>query len=135
MADGDITVDLRAVTVERNDGEGIQIEEAGEGDVELDARKVTATGNAKEGLQAEELGAGDATAKLRAITASGNEDNGIEVTQEQGDTEGGNVEVSVYGSTATANDKDGLKVESDDTGTLKVRGSNIDAIDTDVDEI
>jgi hypothetical protein len=45
--------------------------------------------------------------------------------------------VTVNGTTATDNDKEGLKVteDGDGSGTLRVRGSNIDDIDTDVTEL
>jgi hypothetical protein len=139
--DGDIDLDLVRIRGDMNSDEAIKASEEDAGDIEADLRaiRVTDTQN-NDGIELEETGDGDMFAALRAVRATGSGDgSGVEIVQ----LGGGELEVSVKGSVITDNSKDNLKVESFDdddgdevgTGTLKVRGSKIEDIVTNVDEI
>lgn len=139
--DGDIELDLARILGDMNSDEAIKASEEDAGDIEADLRaiRVTDTQN-NDGIELEETGEGDMFADLRAVIATGSGDgSGVEIVQ----LGGGELEVTVKGSVITGNSKDNLKVESfddddgdvDGTGTLKVRGSKIEDIETNVDKI
>ncbi len=137
--DGDIELDLAKIVGDMNSDEAIKASEEGKGDIVADLRsvKVTETLN-NDGIELEETGDGDMFAELRSVTAIDNDSSGVEIVQ-LGE---GKLEAEVKGSRIIGND---LKVESflvddddetiDGPGTLKIRGSTIDEIDTNVDEI
>ena len=138
---GDIELDLVRIRGDMNSDEAIKASEEDAGDIEADLRAVRVTDTINnDGIELEETGEGDMFADLRAVVATGSGDgSGVEIVQ----LGGGALEALVKGSVITGNSKDNLKVESfedddgdvDGTGTLKVRGSEIEDIDTNVDQI
>ncbi|MGB5735109.1 MAG: hypothetical protein WBM40_11780 [Thiohalocapsa sp.] len=131
--DGDIQLNLVRVDGELNNDEAIKASEEDAGDLIAKLRDVTVLQSLNnDGIEFEETGNGDVIANLRATEARRNDGSGIEIVQ----TDEGYLEVVVFGSVATENGSADLKVESDTTGTLKVRGSDVGTTDTkNVDQI
>jgi hypothetical protein len=134
--------------------DGFDVDEAGQGSISGVLHNITVTNNFDEGLDFDEEDQNGFDLKLVNIYASGNEDEGIKMSEENdgdvivtmtavnthlnnGSKEGieleeadnGNLQVIVTGSSINEE----LKIEEDGTGTgtLKVRGSTIDALDLD----
>lgn len=125
---GSIFGKIRNVYVTDNFDEGLDFDEEDEGGFELQLINVLAEGNTDEGIKISEENDGDVLATLRSITSQLN--NGAEIEED----DSGDVRVTVTGSMI----HEELTVSEDGSGegTLKVRGSSIDALDLkNVDEI
>lgn len=121
--------------VSNNFDEGLDFDEAGEGGIDLKLVNVRAYRNVDEGIKLSAEDEGDLTARLHRVLVTDSDDDGVQIEQ-AGD---GVVDVMVTASVISQNAKKDLKVEQTleaPLGTLKVRGSTIEVIDTDnVEEI
>jgi len=115
--------------------QGLDFDEEGEGNggFNINLVEVEAYDNVGEGVKVSEEGAGDVAVSIKALTVTDNGNDGIEIEQ----ADDGNINVIVNGTTSINNAKKDLKVTQDGLGegSLKVRGSNIDEIKSDVAEI
>lgn len=132
---GSLLGSIRNIWISYNLDEGLDFDEEGADGIDVVLVGIEAWGNGDEGIKLSEEDDGDVTAKLRSVTATENGDDGMQI-EEEGE---GNLEVTVNGSVSFDNKpgKAGLKVEESDAGdgTLKVRGSDLGDIDTNVVEI
>ena len=130
---GSVTGQIKNILISNNLDEGLDIDEEGEGSINIDLVRVEALDNGDEGIKASEEDDGYVVAHLRGVTTSNNGDDGIQIEQDHD----GDVIVTVNSTTSIDNKKKGLKVSQNGSGagSLKVRGSNIDSIKTDVEEI
>ena len=132
---GSLLGSIRNIWISNNLDEGLDFDEEGADGINVELVGIEAWGNGDEGIKLSEEDGGDVIARLRSVTAAENGDDGMQI-EEEGD---GNLAVTVNGTVTFDNksSKAGLKVEEFDAGdgTLKVRGSDIDSIDTNVEEI
>lgn len=85
-AEGVLSVMLRNVVAENNDGFGVKISDQGDGapaGIRLDVSHSRFTDNGKDGLRVEDRGDGDLYARVANATITGNDKYGVKV--EQGD--------------------------------------------------
>lgn len=131
--EGSIFGQIKNSTISNNLDEGLDFDEEDEGGINIDITKVDASTNGDEGIKASEENNGNVTIQLRAVTTIDNGDDGIQLEQDHN----GDIDVMVNATTSILNKKNGLKVSQDGSGegSLKVRGSNIDSIKSNVDEI
>jgi len=130
---GSVTGQIKNILLNNNFDEGLDIDEEGEGGINIDLVKIKASNNGDEGIKVSEDDGGDVVAHLRGVTTTQNGDDGIQIEQDHD----GDIIVTVNSTTSIDNNKKGLKLNQDGYGggNLKVRGSNIDSITTDVEEI
>lgn len=131
--EGSVTGQIKNILISNNLDEGLDIDEENEGGINLDLVRVEASDNGDEGIKLSEEGDGDVVAHLRGVTSTNNGDDGIQIEQDHD----GDIIVTVKSTTSIDNMKKGLKVSQDGSGggSLKVRGPNIDSINTNIDEI
>ncbi len=131
--EGSIRGQIKNSLFNSNLDEGLDFDEEDEGGINIDLIKINASFNGDEGIKVSEEDEGDVAAHLRVVTTTDNGDDGIQLEQ----AHEGDINVTVNASTSINNEKTGLKVsqDGDGAGSLKVRGSNIDEIKSDVDEI
>jgi hypothetical protein len=132
---GSLLGSIRNIWISDNLDEGLDFDEEGEDGIDVELVGIEAWRNGDEGIKLSEEDGGDVMARLRSVTAAENGDDGMQIEEE----DDGNLAVTVNGTVTFDNKpgKAGLNVEESDAGegTLKVRGSDIDSIDTNVEEI
>lgn len=131
--EGSIRGQIKNILISNNLDEGLDFDEENEGDINIDLIKINASSNGDEGIKVSEEGDGNVAVHLRAVTTTDNGDDGIQLEED----DIGDIDVTVNATTSIENNKKGLKVsqDGDGGGSLKVRGSDIDEIKSDVDEI
>lgn len=134
-ASGSLSGSIVNIEISSNLDEGLDFDEEGADGIDIDIVNITANDNGDEGIKLSELDAGDVVANLRAVTTIGNGDDGIQIEEE----DDGDMTATVISTTSYDNksSKAGLNVsqDGDGSGTLKVRGSDISSIDSNVTEI
>lgn len=133
--EGSIVGRITNALVSDNFDEGLDFDEAGDGGYGIKLVNIRAYRNFDEGIKLSAEDDGDLVARLHRVLVTDSDDDGVQIEQ---DGEG-IVDVVVTASVISQNAKKDLKVEQSQdapSGTLKVRGSRIEIIDTDnVDEI
>lgn len=139
--DGDVIVDVRNTTFNRNgeycnlittylstpcddDGDrdvddGFDVDEAGNGSIYARITNSSVTNNYDEGLDFDEEGAGDIEVRLKDVIATFNEDEGTKLSEE--DAGSIHAKFTSYKSVDNNGSKEGVEVEEESTGDVRVR--------------
>ncbi len=104
--------------------DGIDVDEADAGSIRARFSQSRFEGNYDEGIDLNEFGPGDVTVVLAGVTVTGTVDgDGLQVDE----TDAGNVDVIVFGSTLVGNDGDDIDLEETGpgTGTFRLQASTV----------
>ena len=123
-AEGSINVIILSSRIDRNGGDGIELDEAGNGDVYTSMVKVSMDGNGyyneddlDDGIDIDEAGPGGIEFSLVNVSVNDNKDEGIDLDE----TGEGSIEVHMRRVTALNNADEGIKIDEEDDGDIETK--------------